>query len=1073
MNQVLQSIFTKKRLVVGLLAWMLALVPLIIPTAGQLFAQSTDASISGLVKDDKGQGIPGAAVQIKNESTGFQTGTVTAVDGRFTFKQLPLGGPYHVSVSFVGYATQRLTGYSLNQGNRINLDVNLSESAQELAQVTVNANSLTNQIDRLGGSTSISATDVTKLPATNRDFTSLANLAPTSNATNIGSQLASSTNYMIDGLSARNMLTSGTIGRGPYTLSLEAIREFEVVYNVYDVTQGRQGGGAVSAATKSGTNTFTGSAFTYHRADWLASKYDIRGNKRTNDFSTTQFGFSLGGPVIKDKLHFFVALDRQQESRPFFIADIKDNSDAVALSISKGALDSLVTIGRQKYGLGSGPQVGAFGRKTLANTVFARLDWQISPKHRLTFRNNYSDWNNPTTESDNSSINLFETYANFESRENSTALSLRSSFSPKVVNELKVQYVHSTNGITPNKELPSENIPRAIVTVRSTLPDGTLGRSDVQFGGQRYTPETQQVNQIQLVNTTYLTVGRFNYAFGTDNMLTYLYNYISNEQNGRFFFNSLKEFNDLNPSRYAREVPLAGKPDVRQSVLDASLFAQAQFNPYPHLSALLGVRYDVTSYLTPAAYNPVVEQALGLRTDAKITDWNNVQPRLQLTWNVRGKDRDVIRFGAGAFSAYVINYAQLNNIQNSGLKLAAVDVSRPAATSPNPNLVPVPNFPSYRNNPATAPGIPTGAPSVSTINLTDPKFQVPTIYKANLSYNRLVNEWLRVGVNLMVSRTNNNYVYLDRNLVDEPFFRLKNEDNRGVFVPATSIPANGQTNNVLGRKSSQVGRTLMLTNGAKLRTATMVVDANVRLPKGGNFNVSYTWNDAQDNTSYNGNVANTSTFRPVKSDPRSLSEINYSDNQFRHKLVLYAISPTIKGFNLSSRFSGISGTRYSMTVAADINGDFVGQTGSRNDLAFIFDPNSPETPQKLRDNMNAALNNPNNQAADYLRDNLGTIADRNGAINKALVGVVDVRLSKVFKTYKTQSLELSVDVFNFANLLNKNWGGNYNLSNQNLLNVLGFDQTTQQYTYDVNKNVGVTQKNGTPYQIQLGIRYAF
>jgi hypothetical protein len=1070
----LPLLFRKKLIFPGLLA--LGLLPgagALFSPAGQLMAQSTDASIAGMVTDAAGEPVPGATVQVRNESTGFTGGTLTAVDGRFTFRQLPLGGPYTVTVSYVGYATRQLKGYALNQGNRIHLDVQVSQTEQQLEQVTVAANSIASQIDRLGSSTAINARSVNKLPATNRDFTSLANLAPVSNGTNIGSQLASSTNYLIDGLSARNMLTSGTIGRGPYTLSLEAIREFEVVYNVYDVTQGRQGGGAVSAATKSGTNTFTGSAFTYHRADWLASPYDIRGNRRTNDFATTQYGFSLGGPVVKDKLHFFVALDRQQESRPFFIADIKGPDDENALSISRGALDSLVAIGREKYGLGGGPQTGSFGRQTLANTVFARLDWQLNAKHRLTLRNNYSDWNNPNTEGDNSNINLFETYSSFSSRENSTALSLRSAFSPKVLNELKVQYIQSRNGITPNRELPADNIPRAIVTVRSTLPNGRLGRADVQFGGQRFTPETQQVKQVQLVNTTYLTAGRYNFAFGTDNMLTMLYNYISNEQNGRFFFNSLQDFNNLNPSRYAREVPLAGKPDVRHNVLDAALFAQVQFNPHPHLSTLLGLRYDVTSYLTPAAYNPVVEQALGLRTDAQITDWDNIQPRLQLTWNVGGKDRDVFRLGAGAFSAYVINYAQLNNIQNTGLKLAAVDVSRPAAGSGTPNLVPVPDFPAYRNDPSTAPGVPEGAPSVSTINLTDPNFEVPTIYKANLSYNRIVNGWLRMGVNLLVSRTDNNYVYLDGNLVDEPFFRLANEDNRGVFVPANTIPANGQTNNVFSRKEPSVGRTLILTNGARLRTATVVLDADVRLPGDGNINVSYTWNDARDNTSYNGNVANTSTFRPIKSDPRSLTEVNYSDNQFRHKVVVYAISPNVKGFTVSGRFSGISGTRYSVTTAADINGDFVGQTGSRNDLAFIFDPANPETPQKVREGMLAALENPDNRAADYLRENLGTIADRNGAINKPLVGVVDVRASKVFRTFKTQSLELSVDVFNFANLLNKHWGGNYNLGNQNLLNVTGFDRVSQQYAYDVNPGVGVTQKNGTPYQVQLGARYAF
>jgi hypothetical protein len=443
-----------------------------------------------------------------------------------------------------------------------------------------------------------------------------------------------------------------------------------------------------------------------------------------------------------------------------------------------------------------------------------------------------------------------------------------------------------------------------------------------------------------------------------------------------------------------------------------------------------------------------------------------------MTWDVGGKNRDIVQFGAGMFSAYVINYAQVNNIQNSGTHVAAVDVTRPANPA-NPNLVPVPDFVSYRRDPLTAPGIPAGAPSVSTINLNDPGFQVPTVYKAHLSYNRIVNDWLRVGVNFLVSRTDNNYMYVDRNLVDAPFFRLANEANRGVFVPANSISANGQTNNVLGRKSQAVGRTLMLTNEASLRTTTMVVDASIRLPKNGNLNLSYTWNDARDNTSYNGNVANTATFRPIKTDPRDLTQINYSDNHFRHKLVMYGVSPSVKGFTLGARFSGISGTRYSRVVAGDINGDFVGQAGVRNDLAFVFDPTREETPQAVREGLNRILNETDSRAKDYIRESFGTIANRNGGENKELIGVVDVRLAKIFKTTKTQSLKLSVDVFNFANLLNRNWGGNFNLSNQELLNVRGVDQAGQRYTYGVNGNAGIIQKQGTPYQIQLGARYAF
>lgn len=1051
-----------------MLLWALLLTLLSYP----LRAQSTDASIAGIVLDKQGEAVPGATVVVKNGSTGFQTGVATSADGRYALRQLPLGGPYEINVSFVGFAPQQRTGYTLNQGDRVAVDFTLSESAEQLQEVVVTENPLTSRVDRLGGSTAITAQAIQRLPALNRDFTSLATLAPTSNGGSVGGQLPSSTNYLIDGLSSRNMLTSGPVGRGPFTLSLEAIREFEVAYNVYDVTQGRQGGASISAATKSGTNTFTGSVFGYHRADWLANPRDIRGNKRTVDFSTTQYGFSFGGPIIKDKLHFFVVLDRQEQASPFFIADIQQPSDEQALGISRAVLDSVITIGREKYGLSNERQTGSFDRRNVANTIFARLDWQINDKHRLTLRNNYSDTDEPANTSDNSPINLYETWSGFSSRENSTGLTLRSTFSSKLLNELKVQYLYARNDIEPNPQLPASNIPRAIVRVRSVLPDGRSAQTDVQFGGQRFTPEYQQVNQVQLVNTSYLTAGRFNFTFGTDNLLTFLDNYVSNEQNGRFIFNNLREFNNLNPSRYAREVPLNGIPDVQHSVLDASVFAQASYNPHPDVTAQLGVRYDVTSYLTPADYNPIVDQELGLRTDAQITDWNNIQPRLQLTWDVGGKNRNIFRLGGGVFSAYVINYAQLNNLQNDGTNVAAIDVTRPNNSSA-PNPVPRPDFPSYRQDPSTVPGIPAGATSVATINLTDPNFEVPTVYKANLSYNRIVNEWLRVGVNALVSRTDNNYVYLDGNLRDEPDFRLANEENRGVFVPASSISAGGQTDNVRSRRSPLVGRTLILTNGAKLRTASLIVDAQVSLHKVGDFSASYTLNDARDNTSYNGNVANTSTFRPVKSDPRSLSELNYSDNHFRHKVVLYGVSPVWKGFSLNARFSGISGTRYSLLVAGDINGDFVGQTGNRNDLAFVPDPNDPSTPENIRADLNRLLNESDSRAKDYIRESFGKIADRNGGENKQLIGVVDVRLLKTIKTFKTQALELSVDVFNFANLLNKDWGGNFNLGNQNFLNVAGFDQRTQQYNYSINSNTGVTQKNGTPYQIQLGARYSF
>jgi hypothetical protein len=1036
-----------------------------------VMAQATDASAIGTVYTNDKKPLAGATVIISNSSTGFKATTQTNVTGAYFFKQLPLGSPYSIAVSFVGFKTQQKENITINLGDQILTDFVLLDNSSNLTEIVIRSNTVSSRIDRFGATTAINANTIRQIPAQNRNFSNLASLSPLSNGSNLGGQRFSSTSYLIDGVSARNNLTSGEIGRGPFSLSMEAIREFEIITNVYSVTQGRQGGGAISAVTKSGTNTFTGSVFNYFRSDALASKFDIRGNRRSQKFSNNQYGFSLGGPIIKNKLHFFTAFDREDASAPFFIADIRTDADANSLRISKEALEQVLTIARAKYGLSNNKQVGEFGRKTAANTLLVRLDWQINEKNRLTFRNNFSNWDDPNSVNDNSNINLFETWGDFKSRENSSLLSLRTQVNKNVLNELKVQYQTASRNFVPNAELPAANIPRAIVTVRSTLPNGTQGNTTVQLGGQRFNPEDNLENQWQLINTTYWTKGKYNFTFGTDNTLTYLDTYISNEQNGRFIFNSLAEFDNLNPSRYAREVPLKGVPSVQQYVFNGSLFGEVQFSPAKNFDATFGLRWDVTSYLTAGDYNPVVEQALGLRTDNNPTDWNNIQPRLQLTWDVKGKRTDIFKFGAGLFSANPITYAQVNNIQNSGTMVAAIDVTRPSGAGTN--LVPVPNFPSYRNDPSTAPGLIPGVPTVSTINLNDPNLQVPSIFKANLSYNKiLLDGRLRLGGNLLYSYTYNNYVYLDRNIVDQPFFRLANEDNRAVFVPANTISSAGITNNVLGRKTQAVGRTLEFTNGATLVSYTAIFDGEYRYFRDGYINFSYTYNITKDNTSYNGNVANTSTFRPVKSDPRDLSEINFSDNQFRHKIVLFGSTPTWKGFSLSGRYTGIGGTRYSLTVDADLNGDFVGGPGNDNDLAYIFDPGKSSTPAAIREAMERVLNNPDNRARDYIRSSLGRIADRNGGENP-FAGTIDLRLNKDFKIGKKQKLTISIDVFNFANLLNKEWGRNFNLGTQNLLFVTGFDQTTQQYNYRVNENVGVQQANGTPYQVQIGARYGF
>jgi len=187
-------------------------------------------------------------------------------------------------------------------------------------------------------------------------------------------------------------------------------------------------------------------------------------------------------------------------------------------------------------------------------------------------------------------------------------------------------------------------------------------------------------------------------------------------------------------------------------------------------------------------------------------------------------------------------------------------------------------------------------------------------------------------------------------------------------------------------------------------------------------------------------------------------------------VVVYGTAPTFWGISAGIRFSGLSGTRYSLNVNGNMNGDFV----ATNDLAYVYDPNSPSTPQYLKDGINAILNNPNveQSAKNYIRKSFGKIAERNGGENP-FYGVFDIRLAKKFPVYRKHNVEVSVDLFNVANFLNKSWGVYHNVATTNLYTIKGFDPATNTYKYAVNTNAGVSPLSGNPYQVQLGLRYGF
>lgn len=1046
-----RSIFTK------LLFLLLACI-----TAHKLAAQTTQASIVGIITDENKKPVQGATVQLLNESTGFTTATLTNAKGEYIFKELPLGGPYTIKATSVGYGEQKRTDYSLNQGDLLKVNIAMQVSAANMSEVTVTATGQRKKSENFGAATSVTARDISRLPVNGRNFTSLIDLSPLSSGSNLAGQLGSSTNITIDGTSAKNPTSSsGTNSRigGPYAVSMEAIREFKVVTNQYDVTYGRSGGGTISTVTKSGTNTYSGSVFMFSRADWLSSKYDMRGNRRINDFSTNQYGFSLGGPIIKNKAHFFIAWDRQDDARPLQIADIQSTADERRFSIQKDTLSRFLDIARSKYGVSAANQTGSFNKQRHTDAAFARVDWQLNQKNLLTLRDNYVNDRAPLGRDDNSAINLYEVYADAHAWNNSFLATLRTVVNSKLTNELKFQHLYTFEESTPGSQLPKQNIPRGIVERIASVSEGTNLNTTIQFGGQRYSPEHFYNNVFQLVNNVYYNTNKFNFTFGTDIQFTHMNSLYGSEMNGRFYFDSIKNFNNVTPYRYAREVALEDDPSVDQNVLNAALYGQMKTNLMPGLEMTAGLRVDYTNYFNKPNFNQTVYNDLGLTTNRSLKTFQ-VQPRLQFNWDINEKHRDYIRLGAGVFGSDINNYAMINNMVFDGTKVLSVDIQTD---------IPTPKFNEYRSNPASAPGRDLLARGVPTINMNGKDARIPVVYKANLSYSRFITNNFKLGATFYATLARNNYMYVDRNMADEPFFRLSNEANRGVYVP--TVEKNGTSDWTKGRKSTNIGRVLELNSEGKINQFAVVFDGTWRYFKDGEVSFSYTWNDSKDNTSYNGDVANTATLGLMLNDnPRDLSRMTYSDGQFRHKVVFYGTLPTFFGVSAGVRYSGIGGTRYSLAVNGNINGDFV----ASNDLAYIFDVNDTKVPEKYRNAIDHILNNPaaSESIKDYVNKSMGKIAERNGGINR-FYGTWDLRFAKKFNVWKKQYIELSGDIFNVENLINKTWGASKNLGKQNIYTISGFDQTSKNFNYSVGGNTGVVTPGGNPWQIQIGIRCGF
>ena len=1038
------------------------LIPVIFAIHG--FNQSAGSGISGFVYAGDNQPLDGATISVKNSATGFGAVAITNKKGYFLLNDLPVGN-YTIEISSINFQTQILNDNALNLGDRLVLHkIVLGKSSAQLAEVKVTSNSFNNSINRLGTATAVSGRAIQKIPLASRNYTDLMVLSPLANGASLAGAKAGGTGYMLDGVSNRRA-TFGGLSDAAFSISSETIREFEVATNAYDVTNGRGSGGVVKAITKSGTNTLSGSAWSYYGANSLAAKKDVNGNKLTSKYDIFQIGALLSGPIIKDKVHFLVSYDQYTNTIPFRAYDFTYSGATQAqaeknLGITKANIDKIVDIMENKFGFPASPQYGTINIKQETKNAFAKFDWNINKRNLLTLKYNYLHFVDPNKIKGSG---LLTTQYTGTEIDNAVMLGLRTEFNNSLTNDLRLSFSTYRKFLS----FLNNHVPEGFVTVASTFSDSTAGNVTVAFGNQNWVPERDASDVIQIVDNVRYKVGNLNFVFGTDNNINHVTDRLSHDQQGQFYYATIADMANNNPYRFNRKIPLNGtNPSISVPLMELGVFAQMETNLKPNLNLTLGLRWDATIIGSKPTRNALLEQDLGVRTDVVPFDAKNVQPRANLIWDVNSNGKDVVKFGAGLFaSEFTTQPITFSHIDN-GVDFRQVDIRQ---------NVPVPDWQAYQKDFTKVPGVDyyntLTAKQPATVLVLDKHLKNPLTFKTSLSYYHYFNRWLRAGANLYYNNTWDNFYLYDLNLKHTAEF-ITNE-GRKVYVPAATIPATVSTTLpiVNSRISANFNQVRYFTNtnwSSKYRG--LMVEASAQLGKDGYFSVAYAKGKATGTPPYDNGDPRNANFAVASSyqDYSGYGRNYYSDGDQPNKIVALLLSPTIHGVSISSSFQAYQNSRYSVFV----NRDIIGEGNDGTDLAYIYDPAKSATPKAIADAMQTLLTTTSPEYKKFLMANMSKFAPYNGGLMPWRTQW-NMSFAYDLKVYKTNKVTFRADIFNVLNLLNYKWGGYSQIINTNLYNLNGFDPATNSYIYKVNANAGTKIKTASYYSVQFGVRYSF
>lgn len=1095
------------------IGWLPALLVFSVLVAGRAAGQdvTTTGQIRGRVIDDAGEPVPNVTVQARNVATGLEREARTTAEGLYHIPLLP-PGVYEVTTRALGYRPETVRSVRVSLGVATPVLFELSAAAVALEPVEVIAERPPIDVRDGGVSQSVGEGTIAELPSLGRDFVDFVNLsglvAPDPGETTggqfaIGGQRASQTSIQIDGVDANNSFFGENRGgsRIPFVFSIESIRELQIITNGFDVEHGSYSGGIVNVVTKGGTNDLQASVYGNFRDDFLTARpfIDDPGDPEiTSDYSVQQFAGQISGPIVRNKAFFFASVDAQRRREPQLPLTLSRfapggaNADPAAFADMQRYFDVL----ENQYGV-QDPAAGyrPFSTTNDAITLFGRVDWNLTPKHRLSVRHNYSDFSNDNEWNGNFDFAYGLSRAEkIEDVSHSFVTELQSVLNDKTFNVLRFQIADETR-------------PRQGKDLRPTLTVNLAGGQQVRYGGTFVSFNNNlEETKFQLIDNFTRVMGDHTVKVGGNLIYTDILNRFQapgsqNQSAGEFRFASVDAFESFQPSSFFRPIQEGGGIATSPfEVVEWALYAQDSWQVTPKLTATLGLRYDQQSFRDSPRPVVDVERAFGFQTGFAPTDNDNISPRLNAAYDWYGDGRAVLRGGIGYFFGRVPYVVGGNVLQTERPVLEIICNGSIAEGDPDAPPSPA-GFADWAiggaDNPTSCADV--GAAGVPTYTVWNRNFEFPETVKANLGYERLIGDRTRVSLDFLYSQSTNLYTVRNLNLRDAQF-QLAGEGGRRVFSPSAEFDPTG-ANSSAARRSLEFGTVLVNFNDGRARAFIGTLGVDHQFPGGIDLAASYTYTRALDNSPYScctSSEGYTGTSIGVFG-PNDIGGFGDSDRSWgrsdfgrTHTLTATAFAELPLGVRVSAFWKSQSGRPWSVVGDDDLNGDGV----NFNDRPFIFRPAdlplaSTGAAADAERDVYASLLDQYPCVGDFV----GQIIERNSC-EFPWTHQLDIRLAKRFGTVAGQRAEIQVDFFNVLNGLARvlcdekaddfdptsgvcGWGRVTGIfaANRDLLVPQSFDRDAGEILYRVNPNFGQEDLLGSnlilQFQIQLAFRYYF